>query len=104
MREIFNNENICTSRSESKKLDDAKIDVADPDNVMDFYIQAKSTQNTPSIKQINAEVGLKDKPLVILWNAQEKREINCISVGKYAIIPYEYFKKLISQNGNNQNN
>ena len=104
MREIFNNENICTSRSESKKLDDAKIDVADPDNVMDFYIQAKSTQNTPSIKQINAEVGLKDKPLVILWNAQEKREVNCISVGKYAIIPYEYFKKLISQNGSNQNN
>ena len=40
MRGIFNNENICTSRSESKKLDDAKIDVADPDNVMDFYIQA----------------------------------------------------------------
>jgi len=101
MREIFKNENICTSRSESKKLDDAKIDVADPDNVMEFYIQAKSTQNTPSIKQINEEVGLKDKPLVILWNAQEKREVNCISVGKYAIIPYEYFKKLIIKNENN---
>ena len=62
---------------------------------MNFYTQTKSTQNTPSIKKINEEVGRKDKPLAIFWNAQEKREVNIISVGEYVIIPKEYFYELI---------
>ncbi len=66
LRELTGNARICTSRSESKKLDDAKIDIADPDNVLPNYFQLKCTQNTPSIKKINDEVGLKDKPLCIL--------------------------------------
>lgn len=65
LKEIIGDEDICTSRSESKKLDNAKIDIADPNDSMNFYVQCKSTQNTPSIKKINEEVGLKDKPLVI---------------------------------------
>ena len=34
LKEITGNDNLCTSRSESKKLDDAKIDIADPDNIL----------------------------------------------------------------------
>lgn len=86
---------ICTSRSESKKLDNCKIDIADPNNVLPCYFQLKATQNTPSIKNINEEVGKKDKPLCILWNAQEKREVNQISVGEYAIIPKQFFYSLL---------
>ena len=96
LKEITRNNNLCTSRSESKRLDDMKIDIADPDNVLDFYVQAKCTQATPQIKKINEEVGKKDKPLVIFWNAQEAREKKQISVGEYCIMPKSYFYELIS--------
>lgn len=95
LKEITGDSDICTARSESRKLDNDKIDIADPNNTMDFYVQCKSTQNTPSIKKLNEEVGRKDKPLAIFWNAQEKREVNIVSVGEYVIIPKEYFYELI---------
>ncbi len=74
-----------------------KIDISDPDNVLPCYIQTKKTQTTPSVKKINAEVGLKDKPLCILWNIQEKKEgnTNITSHGEYAIIPKSFFYELL---------
>jgi len=97
LKELTGNENICTARSESKKLDDMKIDISDPDNAIPCYIQTKKTQSTPSVKKINAEVGLKDKPLCIIWNIQEKKEgnTNITSNGEYAIIPKEFFYELL---------
>ena len=95
LKEITRNENLCTSRSESKNLDNAKIDIADPDHVLCFYVQAKATQAVPAIKKINDEVGLKDKPLVIFWNAQEARETKQISKGEYCILPKSFFYELI---------
>lgn len=75
MKELTKNENIKSSRSESRTLDDMKIDVADVDDILPCYFQLKATQNVPSIKSINDEVGKKDKPLCILWAAQETRDI-----------------------------
>lgn len=95
LKELTGNEHICTARSESKHLDNAKIDISDPDNILPCYFQLKKTQNVPAIKNINNDVGLKDKPLCILWNVQEKREINCVSVGEYAIIPWQFLKELM---------
>ena len=97
LKNITGDEDLCTSRSESKKLDDMKIDIADPNNTLSFYCQIKSTQQTPQIKKINLEVGKKDKPLVIFWNAQESRDAKQISVGEYCILPKEFFYKLISK-------
>lgn len=68
-----------------------KIDVADPNNSLSFYCQIKATQQMPQVKKLNAEVGKKDKPLVVLWNAQEARDRKQISVGEYAIVPKDYF-------------
>ena len=98
LKEITGNDNICTARSESKRLDNDKIDIADPDNVMNFYVQTKATQTIPSIKKINEEVGRKDKPLAIFWNAQEKRTTNIISVGEFVIITKDFFYDLIKPN------
>ena len=97
LKELTGNENICTARSESKKLDDMKIDISDPDNAIPCYIQTKKTQSTPSVKKINAEVGLKDKPLCIIWNIQEKKEgnTNITSNGEYAIIPKDFLYELL---------
>ena len=97
LKNITGDEDLCTSRSESKKIDDMKIDIADPNNTLSFYCQIKSTQQTPQIKKINLEVGKKDKPLVIFWNAQESRDAKQISVGEYCILPKEFFYKLISK-------
>lgn len=49
----------------------------------------------PSVKKLNEEVGRKDKPLAIFWNAQEKRDVNIVSVGEYVVIPKEYFYELL---------
>ena len=95
LKEITKNENLCSSRSESKKLDDAKIDISDPDKVLPFYCQIKATQSIPQVKKINEEVGLKDLPLVIFWNAQEARDKKQISVGEYCILPKKLFYELL---------
>ena len=97
LKEITGDEELCTSRSESKKLDDKKIDIADPNNVLPFYCQMKSTQATPQIKKLNEEVGLKDKPLVIFWNAQEAKDKKQISVGEYCIVPKKLFYDILKE-------
>lgn len=98
LKEITKDEALCTSRSESKRLDDMKIDIADPNNVLPFYCQIKATQATPQIKKLNLEVGKKDKPLVIFWNAQEARDKKQVSVGEYCILPKEFFYDLLRNN------
>lgn len=97
LKEITGDEDLCTSRSESKKLDDMKIDIADPNNTLPFYCQLKATQATPAIKKLNSEVGKTDKPLVIFWNAQEARDKKQISVGEYCILPKEFFYTLFKK-------
>lgn len=96
LKEITKNENLCSSRSESKKLDDAKVDIFDQDKILPFYCQIKATQSIPQVKKINEEVGLKDLPLVIFWNAQEARDKKQISVGEYCIVPKQLFYDLLS--------
>ena len=99
LKELTGNENISTSRASSKKLDDMKIDINDEDGILPCYIQTKKTQTTPSVKKINDEVGKVDKPLAILWNIQEKKDgnTNITSCGEYAIIPKEFFYKLLKK-------
>ena len=97
LKEITGSENISTSRASSKKLDDMKIDINDEDNILPCYFQLKKTQTLPSVKKLNEEIGKKDKPLCIIWNAQEKKEgnVNITSCGEYAIIPKDLFYDLL---------
>lgn len=95
LREITGDEAICTSRSESKNLDDKKIDIADPNHVLPFYCQLKATQATPQIKKLFEEVGLKDRPFVIFWNAQEAKETKQISKGEFCILNKSFFYELL---------
>ena len=46
-------------------------------------------------KKLDEEVGLKDLPLVIFWNAQEARDKKQISVGEYCILPKKLFYELL---------
>lgn len=91
LKELTGNENISTSRSSSKKLDNMKIDINDEDDILPCYFQLKKTKVTPSIKKISEAVGKKDKPLCILWNIQVQKEgnTNITSGGEWAMIPKE---------------
>jgi len=97
LKEITKDEALCTSRSESKRLDDMKIDIADPNKILPFYCQLKATQATPQIKKLNSEVGKKDLPLIIFWKATEARDKKQISVGEYCIMPKEFFYTLLKE-------
>jgi len=81
----------CVSaRSESKRMDDAKIDIVDTNNELPCYIQAKNTANLPNYHKIEQACPLKDRPLVIACKQANKSPI--------VIIPIEFFYKLISKN------
>ena len=102
LKEITGDDALCTSRSESKRLDDMKIDIADPNGVLPFYCQMKSTQSMPQIKKLNSEVGKTNKPLVVFWNAQEMKEKKQISLGEYCILPKKLFYDLLRVMYNDQ--
>lgn len=86
-------EGLKSSRSESKNLDNAKIDIADTLGVLDCYIQCKRTKNSPNIEAISEACPLKDKPLIIFWNKENDRQQN----NEYVYMPKEYFYKLITK-------
>lgn len=84
-------EGLKSSRSESKLLDNCKIDVADTQNVLDFYIQCKKTKNTPNVESIMDECPMKDKPLAIFWHKEEAST----NYKDFVIIPKNYFYTLL---------
>lgn len=86
-------EGLKSSRSESRNLDNAKIDIADTLGVLDFYGQCKRTKNTPNIEAISEACPYKDKPLVIFWNKESDNTHN----NEYILMPKEYFYKLLSK-------
>lgn len=90
---------LHSSRNESKRLDNDKIDIAQlPEaiNKLPFYVQCKSTQTTPSISQIIQDCPRTDRPLVIFWNKQIKKAVNICSDGEYVMLTKKYFYELVS--------
>jgi hypothetical protein len=79
---------LKSSRSESKSLDNDKVDIADPENVMGFYVQCKATKNYPDVIE----------PLVIFWNKQVQKEKNMGSAGEFVIMTKKMFYDLIRKN------
>lgn len=56
---------VVTSRSESKAMDDKKVDLIDTEGKLPFYVQLKRTIKTPDYFAIRSECPLKDKPFVL---------------------------------------
>ena len=84
-------EGLKSSRSESRNLDNAKIDIADTLNQLPFYVQCKRTKNTPNIETITEECPIKDKPLIICWSKESDKQQN----NEYVLMPKELFYKLL---------
>ena len=83
---------LKSSRSESRNLDNAKIDIAETEDHLSCYIQCKATANTPNIEKISEECGYKDRPLAIFWKKQKSDNTRC---PEYVCIPKNYFYKLL---------
>ena len=81
---------VCRSAGESKKLDNNKVDIAGD---CPFAIQAKNTQNLPNYFTIRENCP-DERPLALLW--KKVGEVGSISDGTLAIIPIEYFYKLLT--------
>lgn len=83
-----------SSRSNSKMLDNSKVDIDDLDGNLPIYIQCKATQSTPSYFKIEEDCPLKDKPFTIIWKKQDKDGGN--SPGTLFLAPieimYDYLK------------
>lgn len=87
--------NVVTSRSESKAMDDNKVDIIDKDDLLPCKLQLKSTQSIPSYFKIRSESTVNPEEFVIIWSKQEKREVNIVSVGEAVIMDKKLFYKLI---------
>lgn len=92
LRELF--PTIKTTRSESKNLDNKKVDFVD-DGEMFFYLQAKKMIQTPNYLKIASECPLKDKPFVILWDSQKATESTFRSQGEVCMMSKTFFYELI---------
>lgn len=86
---------VCSARSQNKRLDNAKVDIADENNELPVYIQAKNLANFPNYYKIEEECPLKDKPFIIAY----KKAFNdgTRSPEPLAIIPLKYFYQLITK-------
>ena len=86
---------VCSARSLNKRLDNNKVDIADENDELPVYIQAKNLANFPNYYKIKEEFPLKDKPFMIAY----KKAYNdgTRSPEPLAIIPLKYFYQLISK-------
>ena len=91
--------NTVSSRSNSKNLDNAKVDIDDLEGNLPVYIQCKATQTTPSYFNIREECPLKDKPFTVVWKKQDKDGGQ--SPGTVAIIPLDLFYDYLKLKLNN---
>ncbi len=88
--------NVVTSRSESKRVDNSKVDLIDLDGKLPIDIQIKCTSNTPSFFKIrNAYPRV--KPFAIFWNSQVVKEgqVNMNSQGELVMIDKDFFYELL---------
>ena len=88
---------VVTSRSESKSMDDKKVDLVDRSGKLPCYIQLKNTVNTPQYHAIKKECPLKDKPFIVIWNKQVKIEKVFGSAGEVVIMDKDFFYELLSK-------
>ena len=82
-------DDVCRAASESKKLDNNKIDIS---GSTECAFQAKHTQTLPNYYKIR-EACIDERPLVLLW--KKSAEENSISKGKLAIVDWDFFFTLL---------
>ena len=88
---------VVTSRSESKSMDDNKIDLIDKNGRLPFYPQIKKTIATPQYFKIRKESTVNNEKFVLFWNKQVSKEKNIISEGECVILDKKFFYELLKK-------
>ena len=91
--------NVCRSASESKKLDNNKVDIADTNGELEVAIQAKHYANFPNYFNIRSEC-TDPRDLVMIW--KKSAEAGSISKGTLAVMDVNLFYKLLESYHNNK--
>lgn len=86
---------VVTSRSESKAMDDAKVDLIDKEGKLPFNAQIKRCIKYPNYIEIEKSCPLKDKPFVLFWNVQKATESTFRSEGEIVVLDKRFFYELI---------
>ena len=86
---------VVTSREESKKADDNKIDLIDTENKLPCNIQLKRTISTPQYFNIRKETTVCPKTFVVMWNKQRNVNGRFMSDGEMVMMDKEFFYELI---------
>lgn len=84
--------NVCRSAGESKKLDNMKVDIADPSGELEVAIQAKHYANFPNYFNIKSECP-DPRDFVLIW--KKSAEGGSISKGTVAVMDIDFFYKLL---------
>lgn len=95
---------IVTSRSESKAMDNAKVDLVDTENKLPINCQIKATIKYPNYLEIKKACPLKDKPFVLFWSVIKPTESTFRSEGELVILEKSFFYKLLESYGKNNSN
>ena len=87
---------VVTSRSESKRADDNKIDLIDLSNKLPVQLQLKRVTSTPQYFKIREESTVPNKNFALLWNKQKNVNGRFMSEGEVVILDKLMFYQLIA--------
>lgn len=91
---------VKTSRSESKELDNNKVDIIDTNKKLPFNIQLKKTLVCPQYFKIRSESTVDPESFIMFWAKQEKKQTNICTVGECVIMDKKTFYELIKPYAN----
>lgn len=83
---------VCRSAGESKRLDNSKVDIADPSGQLEVAIQAKHYSNFPNYFKIREECP-DPRELVLIW--KKSAAAGEQSKGTVAVMDVNLFYKLL---------
>ena len=97
---------VMSSRQGSKITDDNKVDILDTEHQLPFgmNIQVKHQIPYPQYFKIREQSTVPNDTFVIIWDKQETKEKNIVTVGRCAILDLSLFYKLIEFYGKSKSN
>lgn len=92
---------VVTSRSESKSMDDNKVDLIDTEHKLPFNAQLKATIKTPDFFGIKKECPFVDKPFIIFWKKTRPTDSTFRAEGELVMLEKSYFYELLKKSYEN---
>lgn len=95
---------VVTSRSESRNMDNSKVDIFDPEDNFPFYIQNKVLKTYPNLNElIHGEDVNKKRPLIVFHKKVIKKNTRFFTEGEFVSMDKQIFYDLLMQAyGNNE--